>query len=280
LYNQSVSLDMNTIVLLAILVAFSYVILYLRGRYYLREGFKSDSYTTLDTSLDAVKPYVTNQDKYGDFEGDFIYQNEGGPDPTRDAIQAARRRFPFDWANLPPSSSNFQAQQSLFVKDPTTTASPYTSKTFEDIEAKKVLPPDEYEEDALKAYKPKAAHDMKVVDEESVDKLIRDIYGQKGLVAKVAKKANNVFEVYEVMEKNPKIVYEDDVQASIQDNALNPNLDASEMLIVPQSVTDINVGLAPYGAGESMGLKRQTYNDYNPNLEGIFGEKLQMQQWG
>jgi len=271
---------MNSIVLLAILVAFSYVILYLRGRYYLRESFKSGSYTVLDTSLDSQKPYMTNEDKYGDFEQDFIYQNEGGPDPTREAIQAARRRFPFDWANLPPSSSNFQAQQSLFVKDTTTTASPYTKETFENIEAKKVLPPDEYQEDALKAYKPKSTSDMKVVDGESVDKLIKDIYGQKGLVAKVAKKANNVYEIYEVMEKNPKIVYEDDVQASMQTNALNPNLDASEMLVVPHSVTDINVGLAPYGAGESMGLKRQIYNDYNPNLEGIFGPKMQMQQWG
>jgi len=271
---------MDNIVLLAILVAFSYVILYLRGRYYLRDGFKTGSYSVLDTSLDSQKPYMTDQDKYGDFEQDFVYQNEGGPDPTREAMNMARRRFPFDWANLPPSSSNFQAQQSLFVKDPTTTASPYTAETFENIEAKKVLPPDEYEEDALKAYKPKATKDMKVVDAESVDKLIKDIYGQKGLVANVAKKANNVYEVYEVMEKNPKIVYEDEVQASMQTNALNPNLDASEMLVVPHSVTDINVGLAPYGAGESMGLKRQTYSDYNPNLEGIFGPKMQMQQWG
>jgi hypothetical protein len=274
---------MNSIVLLTIVVAFAYIVLYLRGRYYLREGYENDtSKVVLDTSLDT-KPYITNEDKYGDFEGDFIYNNEGGPDPTRDAINTAKRRFPFDWAQLPPSSSKFQEQQSMFVKDPTTNASPYSADTFDTIEAKKILPPDEYQDDALKAYQAKSTNDLKVVDAQSVNALINDIYGQKGLIAKVAKKANNVYEVYETMEKNPKIIYEDDLvqQSSIQSNALNPLTDASEQtMIVPNAVTDITVGLAPYGAGESVGMRRRAYDDYNPNLETIFGKKMQMQQWG
>ena len=276
---------MDSIVFLALIIAFAYVILYLRGRLYLREGFESPNdrncQTVLDTSLDGTKPYMTNEDKYGDFEQDFVYQNEGGPDPTRDAINKAKQKFPFDWANLPPSSSLFQAQQALFVKDPTTSASPYVAETFDDIDAKKVLPPDEYQDDALKAYQAKSTDDLKVVDGESVDKLIKDIYGQKGLIAKVAKKANNVYEVYEVMEKDPKIVYEDDPSlASNQTNAFNPITNSSDMLVVPNSVSEVNVGLTPYGNGESMGYRRQKYDDYNPNLEGIFGPKMQMQQWG
>jgi hypothetical protein len=122
---------------------------------------------------------------------------------------------------------------------------------------------------------------LKSVDETSVNSLIQKIYGEKGLIAKVAKKANNVFEVYEVEEKNPKIVYEDEpLQASIQDNALNPQIDPSEMLVVPGTVSEINMGMAPYGRGESMKTRRQEYSDYNPNLEGIFGPKMQWQQWG
>jgi hypothetical protein len=229
---------------------------------------------------------VTNEDKYGDFEQDFVFQNEGGYDPTKEAINMARRRFPFDWSQLPPSSSLFQAQQALFVKDDSTSmAAPYTQETFEDIESRKVLPPDgsqdEAEQDALKAYQPVATSDMKSVDEGSVNDLIKIIYGDKGLVASVAKKANNVYEVYETQEINPKITYEDDVQqSSIQSNALNPLVDPSEMLVVPNAVSQLDVGLAPYGRGESTSLKRQTYSDYNPNLEGIFGPKMQWQQWG
>ena len=280
---------MDPIAILAIIIALLYIAFYLNGKRILKEGYKNtvseeeerNCKTVLDTSLTSSKPYVTNEDKYGDFEGDFIYQNEGGPDPTRDAMNNARRRFPFDWAQLPPSSSLFQAQQALFVKDPTSTAAPFNAETFTNIESKKVLPPEEYEQDALKAYQAKLASDMKSVDGESVNKLIQDIYGQKGFIAKVAEKANNVYEVYELVEKDPKIEWEDDVQqASIQSNDLNPIINTKDALIVPNTVQDIHLGVTPKVAGESMGLKRQSYDNYNPNLEGIFGPKMQMQQWG
>jgi hypothetical protein len=278
---------MDALTVFAVVLVFAYVLLYIRGRVYLREQFQDKPCTTvLDTSLQN-KPYVTNEDKYGDFEQDFIYRNEGGFDPTREAIDAARRRFPFDWAQLPPSSSLFQAQQALFASDKSKTAAPFVSETFNDLDAAKVLPPDPAkqvtQDDLLKAYQPKATADMKAVDEKSVDELIQKIYGDKGLVAKVAKKANNVFEVYETMEKDPKIVYEDEVgqtHASMQDNALNPMVNPEEKLVVPSSVGDVTTGLTPYAGGESTRLPRQTYSDYNPNLEGIFGPKMQWQQWG
>lgn len=279
---------MEGIKIIAIVVAIAYVILYLGGRYYLQEGFQSDRNcrTVLDTSLEQDKPYMTNQDKYGDFEQDFVFENEGGYDPSLEAINQARRRFPFDWSQLPPSSSLFQAQQALFVKDPTNTAAVFKPETFVDIESSKVLPPDgsaeQAEIDALKAYQPKLAGDLKTIDQGSVEQLIKNIYGEKGLIAKVAKKANNVYEVYETMEKNPKIVYEDEVtvQSSMQDNALNPQISPDSMLVVPNAVSELDVGLVPYGRGASVGVKRQEYSDYNPNLEGIFGPKMQWQQWG
>jgi hypothetical protein len=278
---------MNTGVIFGIIVAVGYILFYLRGRFYNLDGFRDrNCRTVLDTSY-QTKPYVTNEDKYGDFEQDVVFQNEGGYDPTREAINMARRRFPFDWSQLPPSSSLFQAQQALFVKDDSTSmAAPYTQETFTDIESRNVLPPDgsadQAEIDALKQYRPVPTSDMKSVDQESVDKLIQTIYGDKGLIAKVAKKANNVYEVYETQEKNPKIIWEDEVQtqSSIQSNALNPMVDPSEMLVVPNAVTELEAGLTPTGRGESMGLRRQDYSDYNPNLEGIFGPKMQWQQWG
>lgn len=280
---------MDFIVIISLLVAIGYLAIYFRGRYYNYDGFQDTekSYTVLDTSYES-KPFVTNEDKQGDFEQDFVFQNEGGYDPTREAINLARRRLPFEWSQLPPSSSLFQAQQALFVKDDTSSmGAPFTKETFTTIEARKVLPPDSKEAeqaelDSLKMYKPVATADMKSVDEKSVKELVDQIYGDKGLIAKVAKKANNVFEVYEVQEKNPKIVYEDEVtqQASIQDNALYPIVNPSEMLVVPNAVSELEAGLVPYGRGESVGIQRQEYSDYNPNLEGIFGPKMQWQQWG
>jgi hypothetical protein len=286
---------MDSAAIFALLVAFAYIILYIRGRLYKGEGFedkkeKQEGYrncaTVLDTSLEQDKPYMTNQDQYGDFEQDVVYQNEGGRDTTQEAINMAKRRFPFDWSQLPPSSSLFQAQQALFVNEPGAMAAPFKKETFTDIESSKVLPPDgslqEKEDDALKAYKAVATSDLKSVDQESVDKLIKRIYGDKGLIAKVAKKANNVFEVYEVQETNPKIIYEDDVATAngMAPNGFDPMVEPSTMLVDASGQTPIESGLAPTGRGQSMGKKRQEYSNYNPNLEGIFGPKMQWQQWG
>ena len=286
---------MDIAAIFALIVAFAYIILYIRGRLYKSEGFtdkkeKTEGYkncaTVLDTGLEQDKPYMTNQDQYGDFEQDVVYQNEGGRDTTQEAINMAKRRFPFDWSQLPPSSSLFQAQQALFVNEPGAMAAPFKKETFTDIESSKVLPPDgslqEREDDVLKAYKAVATSDLKSVDQTSVDNLIKQIYGDKGLVAKVAKKANNVFEVYEVQEKNPKIIYEDEVATSngMAPNGFDPMVEPSTMLVDASGQTPIESGLAPTGRGESMGKKRQEYSQYNPNLEGIFGPKMQWQQWG
>lgn len=276
---------MDMLVLVALLVALGYLILYLRSRMYLSDGFQDSGRncrTVLDTSLDDIKPYVTNQDKYGDFEQDVVYMNEGGRDTTKEAINLAKRKFPFDWSQLPPSSSLFQQQQALFVKDPTTSAAPFTNETFVNIDSKKVLPPDGSldEDDQLKMYQPKPTADLNAVDGKSVNELIQNIYGSKGFVAKVAEKNNNVFEVYELQEKNPKIVWEDEVQASAQSNELASKVEPSQMLVTPDIVQDVQNDLMPFVRGESTSMKRSSYSDYNPNLEGIFGPKMQWQQWG
>jgi hypothetical protein len=276
------SKDMNLIWRAAFVVAIGYLVFYVYKLYKkdsVKENFEGCR-TVLDTTISS-KPYVTTETSMGDFEQDFIYNNEGGKDSTRDAIMMAKRKFPFDWSQLPPDSSLFQAQQAMFVSDPTTKASPYNISTFIDIESKKVLPPDTTEEqkefDMLATYKPVGD---KPADIKSVKGLIKKLYGDKGLVARVAQKSNNVYEVYEVIEKNPKILYEDVLNSSIQDNELNPKIDPSETVIIPNAVDEMNSGLMQYGSGEKTNLGRREYNDYNPNLEGIFGPKMQWQQYG
>jgi len=237
--------------------------------------------TVLDTSNGPQKPYVTTETSRGDFEQDFVYNNEGSRDSTREAILMAKRKFPFDWSQLPPDSNLFQAQQAMFISNPSNVAAPYNIDTFVNIESTKVLPPDttaeQKEFDDLATYTPKNPN---TVDLKDVKGLIKKLYGDKGLIANVAKKANNVYEVYEVREKNPKIVYEDEVNISMQSNELNPKVEPNTMLVVPNSVDEMNSGLSAYGTGEKTNLGRREYNDYNPNLEGIFGPKMQWQQYG
>ena len=273
---------MDMLVLLASLVALGYIVFYVNALTSKTEGYSSCN-TVLDTSKYAQKPYVTTETSRGDFEQDFIYQNEGARDTEREAIDMARRKFPFDWSQLPPDSSLFQAQQALFVKDHSTRASPFKYDTYTNIDSVKVLPPDleteqSEEADELRSYNPTNKKIIKAVDDKSVNKMIQSIYGKKGLVARVAKKANNVYEIYEVREKNPKIEWEDDIQASIQSNDLESKVHPNEMIVVPEAVGD--AGLVSYSSGEKTRMGRRQVNDYNPNLEGIFGPKMQWQQYG
>lgn len=231
----------------------------------------------------VMRPYMTNEDQYGDFEQDFIMMNEGGYNPSRDAINAARRRFPFDWSQLPPSANQFQMQQMLFNKEPITQAAPYTAETFKDIEARDLMPIDseveaEKEQAALKSYVPVSASEVAAPSVQSVEDLVKKIYEPKGLIPIVKQRGDtNVYEIYEVKEKNPKIVYEDAPSAERGvANALMPlSPDVPKYVDMP---TDASLGLAP--VSESGKMARNSYATYDPSLETMFGKRMSWQTWG
>jgi len=242
-------------------------------------------YTVLDTTTSYTRPYVTTEDKQGDFELDFVLGQEGGMDPRRDVINAARRKHPFDWMQYPPSASRFQEQQMAYVKDNSLNAAPIVP--VQDKLSMKVLPPDEQQQMAeetaiLQAYKPKSTSEMNVVDATSVQELMDNLYSKKGLIPEVVQKANNVFEVIGTREKNPKIVYEDEVgTASIQSNELNPIQNPDEMVVVPGGASDLSMGLQPQGWNEKLANRQfDAESQASVALENMFGPKMSWQQWG
>lgn len=239
--------------------------------------------------MSMKRPYASNErdtNEDGSFEKDFVYTNEGGANPTEDAMNAARRRFPFDWANLPPSSSLFQAQQALFVNDPLSQAAPFVKETFEAIEAEKVLPPDTEKEDQqeasdLAAYKSPVTGG-KVADEKSVEDMIKNLYGKKGFIPKVAKKSGDIYEITDMVPKEPKIVYEDEIQqASIQSNELDPLYDPSMAILRPDVAreADLQIGVPPRLAGERTTPGRQPLSAYSPTLQETLGPRMAMQNF-
>lgn len=244
-----------------------------------------------DEATGFQKPYMTNEHLYGDYEGDFeqdfIFTQEGGPNPSLDAINAARRRFPFDWANLPPSANQFQMQQMLFSKEPVSKAASYTEETFKDIEAADLLPPDsvaeaERQAKLLASYKPISAKDFGAPTTQSVEDLVAKIYEPRGLIPMVAQKGDtNVYEIYETKEVNPKIVYEDEQQRGVANplEPLSPNVEKFvSMPSAKQEKSDVAMGLAPLS--EKSRMARNSYATYNPELEAMFGPKMTWQQWG
>lgn len=232
------------------------------------------------------KPYMTNEHQYGDFEDsyeqDFIFTQEGGSNPSRDAINAARRRFPYDWSTLPPSANQFQMQQMLFVKEPVNQAAPYTAETFKDMEAIDLLPSDsvaiaERQAKLLASYQPISAKDFAAPTTESVEELVAEIYKPRGLIPIVKQQGQtNVYEIYETKEINPKIVYEDDPSQMRGANPLEPlSPDVEKYATMP---SDSSLGLAP--ASEKTKMGRNSYGTYDPSLEAMFGPRMSWQQWG
>lgn len=229
----------------------------------------------------VMRPYMTNEDQYGDFEQDFVMMNEGGYNPSRDAINAARRRFPFDWSQLPPSANQYQMQQMLFAKEPVNQAAPYTAETFKDIEARDLLPTDgdaeaDREKKLLSSYIPVTASEVAAPSVQSVEELVKKIYDPQGKIPIMKQRGDtNVYEIYEVKEKNPKIVYEDEAVRGLA-NPLEPlSPDVQKYTEMP---TDTSLGLAPLSEKDK--LARNSYATWDPTLEGIFGKNLTWQTWG
>ena len=305
---------MDLIIATILVVCVMALYFYISGRMYLSESYmtqeeavagseKKDSNSVIIGEAGEVltydegnmeKPYMTNESQRGDYEDptynistgnsyeqDFIFTQEGGGNPTRDAINAARRRFPYDWAQLPPSASQFQEQQMLFSKEPVSKAAPYTAETFKDIDAVDILPPDsvaeaERQAKLLASYKPISAKDFGAPTTESVEDLVKKIYEPRGLLPIVKQQGQtNVYEIYETKEINPKIVYEDEVQRGMA-NPLEPlSPDVEKYVTMP---TDTSIGLAP--ASEKTKMGRNSYATYDPSLEAMFGPRMAWQQWG
>ena len=229
----------------------------------------------------VMRPYMTNEDQYGDFEQDFIMMNEGGYNPSKEAINAARRRFPFDWSQLPPSANQYQMQQMLFNKESVNKAAPFTTETFKDIEARDLLPPDgdaeaDREKKLLSTYIPVSASEIAAPSVQSVEELVKKIYDPQGKIPIMKQRGDtNVYEIYEVKEKNPKIVYEDEAVRGLA-NPLEPlSPDVQKYVEMP---TDTSLGLAPLSEKDK--LARNSYATWDPTLEGIFGKSLTWQTWG
>jgi hypothetical protein len=253
--------------------------------------------TVVDTTPESSKPYMTTQHLQGDyyedngdgtapvwmdkatpsgqvaFEKDIIFNSEGGREATRAALSAAKNQFQFDWAQLPPSSSLYQQNQASYV------AAPYNAETFVDIIDSSASDP------VPIPYKPSDPNNYKKTEPEDVKKWLNEMYKEKGLIPEIVEKPDNVYEVIGTREINPKIVYEDEVARPTSSQQLTPSdydpRVTPNSFVVPPAAQEISAGLDPFNSAlMRTSVGRQTVMQWSPELEGMFGKKMQWQQWG
>ena len=244
-----------------------------------RETLKPGGEVAIGPTGDFGRPYsMKNILSVDDYDQDIVYTNEGDRQLSKAQLNDLTRAYPFEWSQLPPSATSFQAGQSKWMADLTKTIVPNLSK-FAAIEGFAVFPPDldkaeADEQKLLKTYVPACSKDIKY-DVDDAKELIRQIYDKKGQVAKIDVRNDGVYEVYEVQDKDPKIEWEGDAPsapASVEDN--------ESTIAVPTMVKDLSAGLDPFfNTSPRLRSARTDYTQWTPGLERAFAPTYPTKNW-
>lgn len=228
------------------------------------------------------KPYTTVPImKVDDYDQDVVYQNEGDRQWSKAEINKMTSAYPFAWPQLPPSATTFQAKQEAYMASLQSKLLPDLAQ-YEAVEGFKVLPTDTAKVEAdeqklLQTYVPACSKDLKY-DMDDAMELIKKIYDKKGEVAKVDVRPDGVYEVYEVQEKDPKVVYEDQVQVATE----RQSAAAAQAVTfqVPQYAADLAAGLDPFfEPGPRLRSDRTDYTQWTPGLERMFAPTYTRTNW-
>lgn len=287
---------MDLILLLVLLALLGYFMIYVSGRLYLRDGFKAElckddpppvyDSTAVLAELSPDAPYATTPiyklEDYDTTEYGVVYGNEGNRVASKRQISDAMVRYPMNWTQRPPSDQLFQNRQEAFVdaarRD---NERPVNTDEFNSISGKQEQPPDkealeEEERKLLQMYQPEETKDLLHYNIKDAKRLVERLYDRRGLVADIqeSKQGPNVFEIVEVTEKNPVIVYEEDVQAQRE------SLRGENAIRVPQVVNDLAADLDPYFEPRSrVRMDRHDYTKWTPGLERSFAPTYTARQW-
>jgi len=297
--------DMITIFLILILVYFA---LYFTGRKYLEtyqdaaakpaftangdpiKRFHGDGSpeTNLNTTVyPPEKPYLMNPiDDIDDYELSLVFQNQGSKTESRKQISDAMTRYPMDWAVQPPNSQYFQENQANFenkvVNDLT---NPPVTSFYNEVNGSDMKPLDteaidEEEKKILQTYKPESSKGLLEYSVDDVKALLEKVYTSKGLIPVIAKskQGNNIWEITELKEKNPKIVWEDEVERNTQREAQRQR--GENVIEVPYTATDVAAGLDPFfQARNTVRDGKYDYTQWTPGLERMFAPTYPIKYW-
>lgn len=244
------------------------------------------------TIAPPARPYANMPiDSLGDYEDNYVFQNEGDRELSKAERYAAMFRYPLDWSVQPPSSAVFQKGIEAFqneqrrLADPN--AKPMDTSQFDSIQGQTMVPPnmdayDEEEKAALAMYNPdqiekETEKACKMSEYDKVKTLVDKIYSKRGeeAILEPSKQGNNVWEITEVQSKNEPIQWEDD-----EPQPDRQKLRGEQQIRVPTYVNDMAAGLDPFF--ETRPTTRMNKNDYTrwtPGLERMFAPTYPQSNW-
>jgi hypothetical protein len=299
---------MDGITVTIIICAVLFVSIYIGGRYYLREGFDDLSteeervkkmaqahalsvYNSVGVREDIAVdlPYATKPImSIDDYEYSMVFQNEGNREAGKAEISQAMSRYPLDWSARPPSDELFQNAREAFTNAVAEDAKTAPAEDeYDSISGEAEQPPDKDKEEMderqlLATYKPEDTKDLLHYSLKDAKAIVRRLYAKKGLVPIIeqSKQGDNVFEIVEVKEKNPKIIWEDELESQVPTAAQRTAMRGESILQVPQVVNDTAAGLDPYFEPRStVRMDRHDYSKWTPGLERTFAPTYTGNGW-
>jgi hypothetical protein len=252
---------MENLYIIVMLVLLGYVAFYLSGRKYLEtfndsataniyrespvHGEKGPNKAYPMTSMNTITNSSATPDNY---ELSAIFNNQGSSEVSKEEINAAKARYPLDWSIQGPGSQRFQEEKVKYEKNASKQLKP---EPYQDTATDMLLPDasllEDEERKLLQMYKPESSKGLLHYSMHDVTRLLDKLYAKRGLIP-VIKKSNqgpNVWEIVEVKEKNPKIVWEDDVQPQQQPRDMMISR-GENVIDVPYTASDADIGLDPF----------------------------------
>ena len=269
-----------TIVLLLII---GYLVMYLGSRKYL-ESFQDSTRNgprflpdgTPNPRPNAPLPENPPSDEY---EVSAVFQNQSSREASQQQISDAMTRYPLDWTNQGPASQHFQEKQIQYTKDVNYAAQP-APYSEQGMESTVPASTDEEERAILQTYQPKSSMDLLTYSVDDVKNLLEKVYDKKGLIPVIqkSKQGENVWEVTEVKEKNPTIVWEDD--AAVQKTQSVMRERGEQTIEVPYPASDLAAGLNPFMKARQRVSKGKYDNpQWTPGVDRMFTPSYPIPEW-
>ena len=280
----------SVILTIAALLLIGYVVLYISGRKYL-ETFQGDRFNTDGSpktranSFQSMPENPSKEPRPDEYEISAVFQNQGSREASQQQISDAMTRYPLDWCARPPSDQLFQTKREGFTDQVSKemTQAPVNDSQYDSVSGEAEQPEDtqqmdEDERKLLQTYKPESTKDLLHYSMMDAKQLARRLYKKKGLIPIIepSKQGDNVFEIVEVKEIHPKIVWEDEVQ----NPEYRDNLRGEGIIEVPQVVNDTAAGLDPFFEPRAtVRMDRHDYTKWTPGLERTFAPTYTGNGW-
>jgi hypothetical protein len=290
----------SNLITVFLLLILGYFVLYFGGRKYLEKfsvndynnepRFNPDGSPRQDFNMmiyPPEKPYLANPiDDLDEYELANVYQNQGSKVASKKQISDAMTRYPMDWPVQGPNSQYFQENQAQFEnKMEENLQNPPVTGFYNEVNGSDMAPPDTAAQEAeekkiLQTYVPESSKGLLQYSVDDVRALLDKIYGSKGLIPVIekSKQGPNIWEITEVKEKNPHIVWEDELERTTQRQKMEQR--GEEVIEVPYTAQDVAAGLDPFfQARNPVRDGKFDYYQWTPGLERMFAPTFPIKEW-